>query len=390
MLRWPDGLDAAAFLADYWQKRPCVLRRFVPGFTTPLSPDELAGLACEPDVESRIVIEDGATAWELRHGPFLPGDFAELGEQGWTLLVQDVDKHLPDLAGILDAFDFVPRWRIDDLMISFAPPGGSVGPHVDAYDVFLVQGLGRRRWHIDPAPASLATLDGPEIAILSDFRARESYDLAPGDALYLPPGVAHHGVALDACMTYSVGFRAPSRHELIESFASRIAAGIPESERYADPDLAPDEAEGSLIGPGALARARRALGPLGRSVGEEDLAEWFGATLTEPKAWLHPGTDARPSPGDVAERLAGGGGLVRHGMALLARARVGETAFVFACGAAWRLPSELWEVASALVEQPGLDAAALGSALDDPRVLSLLADLVAAGALVWNDDPELA
>jgi len=390
MLRWPDGLDAAGFLATYWQKRPCLLRDFAPGFASPLSPDELAGLSCEPDVESRIVIEQGTTPWELRHGPFSAADFAKLGDRGWTLLVQDVDKHLPDLAGILEAFDFVPRWRIDDLMISFAPPGGSVGPHVDAYDVFLVQGMGRRRWIIDPEPSSLATLDGPEIAVLSDFRGKASYDLAPGDALYLPPGVAHHGVALDECMTYSVGFRAPSRHELIESFASRVAGVIPEAERYADPDLAPDEADGTLIGPAALARAREALGPLGRSVDDHDLAEWFGATLTEPKAWLQPETGERPSPDALAERLAGGDRLVRHGMALLARARVGETAFVFACGRAWRLPGGLWASASLFVERPELGAVELAAGLESAELRSLLADLVAVGALVWNDGPELA
>ena len=389
MIRWPDDLDAAGFLAAYWQKKPCLLRGFVPGFTSPLSPDELAGLSCEPDVESRIVIEHGETPWELRHGPFSAAAFAGLGDRGWTLLVQDVDKHLPELAGILDAFDFVPRWRIDDLMISFAPPGGSVGPHVDAYDVFLVQGLGRRRWTIDPEPSSLATLDGPEIAVLEDFRGQTSYDLAPGDALYLPPGVAHHGVALDECMTYSVGFRAPSRHELIESFASRVAAGIAESQRYADPDLALAEAEGGLIGPRALDRAREALGPLGRSVAAADLAEWFGAILTEPKAWLHPEADERPSPEERAGRLADGHRLVRHGMALLARARVGETAFVFACGRAWRLPATLWETASVIVERPGLGTAELGAGLGAREIRSLLADLVAAGALLWNDDAQL-
>ncbi|MEJ2522327.1 MAG: cupin domain-containing protein [Gammaproteobacteria bacterium] len=388
MLRWPEGLDPARFLAEYWQKRPCLLRGFFPGFETPLSPDELAGLACEPDVESRLVIEAGETPWEVRAGPFAPEDFGQLGEAGWTLLVQDVEKHLPDLAWITESLGFLPRWRIDDLMISFAPPGGSVGPHVDAYDVFLLQGHGRRRWQLDTSPASLATLPGPEIAVLADFHPHQTFELDPGDALYLPPGVAHHGIALSACMTYSIGFRAPGRRELIESLAGYLAARAPEHARFSDPDLTPDEVEGGLISPRALERARRDLGPLAAGVDDLALAEWFGALVTEPKLWLQPDSASRPCAKTLEERGRRGLGLVRHGMAILARAEAGGLALLFACGRCWRLPGSLWPQVSLLAERRAPTAEELQPLVASPEGAALLADLVEFGVFCFPEDEE--
>ena len=251
------GLDRRRFLKEYWQQRPLLIRQALPGFRCPLSAEELAGLALEPDVESRIVSGSVDAGWTLRHGPFENRDFTTAAERGWTLLVQDVEKHLPDLAWVIDAFDQVPAWRVDDLMISYAAPGGSVGPHIDAYDVFLLQGAGRRRWFIDERTAGRrAEHVTAGLRLLEGFEPTREWVLSPGDALYLPPGIPHHGVALDECLTCSVGFRAPALGDILAEVAEELeSAGAPEpllgDPRRREPDH-PLE-----IDPETLARARQ-------------------------------------------------------------------------------------------------------------------------------------
>ena len=234
-----QNFDSEAFVRQYWQKKPCLLRNAIADFETSISPEELAGLACEDDVHCRLVMQTGAEPpWTLRYGPFQESDFLDLPESNYSLLVSECEKWLPELSELLDQFRFLPDWRIDDLMISYAPPGGSVGPHVDQYDVFLLQAMGSRRWLYNETPArgDEAIIPGLELAILEDFRPEVDVTLHPGDILYLPPGHAHHGIALDACMTYSIGFRAPSADTVLESFvleSERLGA----FERYRDPDL---------------------------------------------------------------------------------------------------------------------------------------------------------
>ena len=199
----PLGMAPEEFLRDYWQKRPLLIRNAFPGFESPIAPEDLAGLACEDGVLARIVAHERAKdKWMLRHGPFPEEMFPELPDHDWTLLVQDVDKWDADIAALLPHFDFLPRWRIDDVMVSFAAPGGSVGAHVDQYDVFLLQAQGHRRWQIDdrPDPPVHYRLD-TELRLLQRFEPTHEWVLGPGDMLYLPPGVPHHGVAEDACLT---------------------------------------------------------------------------------------------------------------------------------------------------------------------------------------------
>ena len=210
-------LTVEEFLRDYWQQKPLLIRQAFPNFISPLSPDELAGLACETET-ARIVLEKGEKQpWEVRHGPFDEDEFAHLPESHWTLLVNDTDQFLPELKAILEPFRFLPDWRIDDLMISFAVEGGSVGPHIDEYDVFLIQAQGTRRWQINQqAPDKQNFLPDLELRIMRDFQVEQEWVLEPGDMLYLPPNVPHYGVALDQCMTYSVGFRAPTQADMLE------------------------------------------------------------------------------------------------------------------------------------------------------------------------------
>ena len=234
-----QGFDRVEFIQRYWQKKPCLMRQAFASLQLPVSAEELAGLACEEGVHSRLVIEkDAETPWQLSYGPFSEDDFRSLPESHYSLLVSECEKWIPEFAGLLDEFRFVPCWRIDDLMVSYAPVGGSVGPHSDEYDVFLLQVQGHRKWqYTDNRVENPALIAGLDLAIMQDFNPDQEVELAPGDMLYLPPGIAHHGVALDPCLTCSIGFRAATAVEVLESFileADRQELG---SQRYADAEL---------------------------------------------------------------------------------------------------------------------------------------------------------
>jgi len=239
--------DSALFLRDYWQKKPLLIRNPWDAWQNPLEPDELAGLACEAEVESRLVV--GAQgSWAVEHGPLAEARFARLGQEPSTLLVQAVDHHIPEVAALIAPFRFIPNWRIDDVMVSYATDGGGVGPHYDQYDVFLIQGNGCRRWRVGQLcddESSLVPHD--ELRLLAEFRATDEWLLEPGDILYVPPRIAHDGVAVgDDCMTYSVGFRAPSRSELLTHFVDDLVAEMEDDDRYADPELATQENPGEI------------------------------------------------------------------------------------------------------------------------------------------------
>jgi 50S ribosomal protein L16 3-hydroxylase len=317
-LQFPPGLDAQRFLQDYWQQQPLLMRQALPGVSNPLAPEELAGLACEAEVESRLIVEQGRTPWELRHGPFTEDAFTSLPASHWTLLVQDVDKHLPAAAELLEHFSFMPRWRLDDLMISYAADQGSVGPHLDAYDVFLVQTLGTRRWQISSHPYSDADLvPGLDLKVLNQFAAEHSWVLEPGDVLYLPPGVAHWGIAEGPCMTCSVGFRSPSQRELAAGWLQTVLDQSSEQRRYRDPrGLA--AGLGGRIPTTAVAAVRALLEELCQW-DDADLTRWFGQFITEPKPQLEPlPPDPELTLDALAAGLTAGQRLVPHPYARLA------------------------------------------------------------------------
>ena len=231
------------FLSQYWQKKPLLIRQAFPGLTSPLSAEELAGLACEEQVNARLVLEkDGSKPWQLEFGPFAENRFSDLPESHWSLLVSDVEKHCPETKSLLKPFHFIPDWRIDDLMISYAPTGGSVGAHTDAYDVFLIQLSGQRQWQI-AEHYDEETLCDTDLCILKDFKAEQQWLLNAGDMLYLPPNVAHHGIAQDFtnqqgetehCLTASVGFRAPSINTVAGDFVHFLNESRASDSRYRD------------------------------------------------------------------------------------------------------------------------------------------------------------
>lgn len=310
------GMDAGQFLRDYWQKHPLLIRNAFPDFTSPISPDELAGLSCEEGALSRLIVHDTATdAWKVQTGPLPEDVFATLPERDWTLLVQDVDKWDADVATLLHHFDFLPRWRLDDIMVSFAAPEGSVGAHVDQYDVFLIQGMGHRRWQIDAGPNPPQDFrEDVELKLLREFTPTHDWVLGPGDILYLPPGVPHHGVAQDACLTLSVGMRAPSHGELLTDLADTLAEHLPEARRYADPDLSPQSHDGR-IDADVLRRTRAALVDI-QQIDDDVLGNWFAGFITRYRSAGQIAPPPRaPSAMQLEKRLLAGAVLHLHPLA---------------------------------------------------------------------------
>jgi 50S ribosomal protein L16 3-hydroxylase len=283
------NFDIAAFLGNSWQKKPLLIKNPWAAWANPLEPDELAGLACEEGVESRLITQPDA-AWKLEHGPLAEDRFDSLGNKNWTLLVQAVDQHVPTVAALIEPFRFIPNWRIDDVMVSFAADGGGVGPHFDQYDVFLIQGSGTRRWKVGGrCDDQSALLPHDDLRLLANFEAEETFICAPGDLVYIPPGYSHDGVAIgDNCMTYSIGFRAPSRSELIGDWCDDLLADMQGDDRYGDPDLAKQENPGEISG-GAVDRLHAMI--TDRLSNREAFSRWFGEYSSTPK---YPEMDWQP------------------------------------------------------------------------------------------------
>jgi len=272
------GLTARAFVARHWHKEPLLIRGALPGFAGVATRDELFALAARDDVASRLVRRTGKR-FSLEHGPFSRTRLARLPRRDFTLLVQGMNLHSDAADALLRRFAFIPYARLDDVMVSYAAPGGGVGPHVDSYDVFLLQAHGRRRWRYGRQP-DLALLPDAPLKILRNFAPSDDATLEPGDMLYLPPDIAHDGTALNECMTYSIGFRAPLYREVVEAFVDHIRDSIEVDGRYADPDLRVS-AHPARIGAPLARRFARAIAELRWDATET--ARFIGRFLTEPK-----------------------------------------------------------------------------------------------------------
>lgn len=377
------GLTAREFLRDYWQKKPLLVRQAIPDFESPISPDELAGLALEEEVESRLVIEHGERPWELQRGPFNEDTFQDLPERDWTLLVQAVDQFVPEVAELLEDFKFLPKWRIDDLMISFAAPGGGVGPHFDNYDVFLLQAHGHRRWQIGQmCDADSPLLPHADLKILAQFEPTDEWVLAPGDMLYLPPRLAHCGTAEDDCMTYSVGFRAPSAAEVLTHFTDFLGQFLPDEERYSDADIQPSE-DPNQIQRDALERLKALLNE--HMSDERLLMTWFGQFMTEPKyPELVAGIEIEEE--DFLGALEDGAILIRNPSARMAWSEVGEDLVLFASGQSRLVSAHLRELLKLICSADALHVENLGAWLADDEGRTLLWELVKQGSLGFADE----
>jgi 50S ribosomal protein L16 3-hydroxylase len=371
------------FLAEYWQKRPLLIRDAFPGFSSPLSPEELAGLALEQGVASRLILERGTQPWELRFPPYEQGTFETLPESHWTLLVHEVDQWVPAVGRLLDRFRFLPNWRLDDVMVSYASPHGNVGAHLDHYDVFLLQGRGRRRWQIEtePRPRGEETVPDLDLRILSRFEPDKEWILEPGDMLYLPPRVPHLGVALDGCLTYSIGFRAPHQKELASAFGADLTERGDPSLRYADPNLTTGLEPGE-IDRGTLARVRTMLDRIDR--GDDTLAAWFGRFATEPKR-ERPDPEGDPEWTGPALRealLDRGLRLERTAPGRFAHYRHADgKATLFVSGEAYPLPLDEASFGPLITGSGGIDAGSLGELAGSEQLLEWMATWIHHGDL---------
>ena len=380
---------ADIFLARHWQKSPAFLPSAAGKSLPSLDADELAWLATLPDVESRLVLTDrvgDAPRYRLENGPFEESRLASLPGKDWTLLVNDVDKHLPDFRCYLDMVDFVPGWRIDDLMVSCAAPGGSVGPHEDNYDVFLVQGAGTREWQYGSRDATEPDEGSDALSLVKPFDPLERISCRDGDILYLPPRTPHWGIATDLCMTYSIGMRAPTIDELrlaAERCLQRDAALTGRGDRlfYADPDLTAAEADPGRISEQAVTRLK-AQSLVHDSLVHMDVATVLGCAVTDPKAWLAPesvtGLDASATIADPEP-------LAVHGMARIAWYRQEDRGAVYVNGVARPVDVDTLDVISRLCRHRQLGPDDKRKLADSPAGRELLLWLLGEGLFDVGD-----
>ena len=369
------------FLSEYWQKKPLLIRQALPKIKPPIAADELAGLACEEEVESRLIIQDAVSdQWELTHGPFDDATFSALPTTHWTLLVQAVDHWVPAAAEFLSQFYFIPSWRVDDLMISYSGDKGGVGPHYDNYDVFLVQVSGRRQWEVGGVYDEFSPRrpDTP-VKILTEWEPEHRWLLEPGDLLYVPPRVGHSGIAVgEDCMTCSVGFRAPSHRDILLDFPEYIGEQLTEEVRYADPDLVPQ------VNPGQITSeaVKKVQTILTQYVEDQDsLAQWFGRYMTAPKYLDEETEQEEHRLEDVRQHLAAGGTLIRNEGSRFAFQEHGKGLWLFVDGRQYTCGEAVAELVKTLCAERTFST--LGGQSEEHD--SLLLDLLKHGSLYLSD-----
>lgn len=367
------NLDRETFLARHWQRRPLLARKALAHFKPPVTSHQLAGLALEEHVEARI-IEQCGDQWLLHHGPFRQADYRR--DHPWSLLVQAVDHHLPEVAELRKLVDFLPQWRVDDVMVSYAVDGGSVGPHFDNYDVFLLQGEGRRLWKLGQfCDADTPLLANEELRILELFECQEEYLLEPGDMLYIPPRVAHWGIAQGDCTTFSIGFRAPRVTDLVSRWVDRLLETLDPEVFYSDANLE------SATRPGEI-RPRdleRVMAQLQGALDQETDNHWFGELVTEPR-YEPPGDED-----DLAEARAlleqNGAWVALSPAAKLAWQQEQSSIVVFANGDSREFAGSVLPLLTALCGNWRVEGDALADALADDDTDELLNYLLESGCI---------
>ena len=359
------GITPAQFLREYWHKKPLLIRQALPGFKALLPRETLFEMASREDIESRLVTHF-KQQWQIEKGPFpqLPSP----RKTHWTLLIQGVNLHDDTANALLNEFRFLPDARLDDLMISYATPSGGVGPHFDSYDVFLLQAHGKRRWRIG-AQQDLSLVEGLPLKILRDFQPEEEFVLEPGDMLYLPPHYAHDGIAEDECMTYSIGFRAPSYQEIGEAFLQFMMESIDLPGRYADPDLKPAKSPAEL----STAMVERVAKEMEKvRFTKEDITLFLGQYLSEPKPTLFFDSPQKPlSPARFHQQSK------KYGVKLARKTKM------LHCGKTIFINGESYEVS-------GKDKIALAQLADERKLSAEMLDILSEDAsetlLLWYED----
>ena len=362
------ALDSDAFLKHYWQQKPLLIRAAIPNFVAPIDANELAGLAMEDAIESRIV-ETHEKNWSLHHGPFDEADFSR--DVPWTLLVQSVDHYVQEVASLLQLVDFIPNWRVDDVMVSYAVDGGSVGPHYDNYDVFLLQGEGTRQWRLgQTCDSETQLLLNDDLRIIEHFECSEEYTLGPGDILYVPPGVAHWGIAQGECTTFSLGFRAPRVNDMLSRQVDEVLEQIDPEAFYTDVGLQGANRAGEIRDEDL----QRATALLRAAIERSTSKRWFGELLTEP-SYTNEITD---------EELAEGLELLKNTLSVVTLMPGSKLAWrdcdghieVYANGNTSNYPATVLPTLTALCGEQSLHGPALAQASASEANLDLLAHLL--------------
>ncbi len=371
------NLSREDFLTNYWQQKPLVIRGAFPDFEMPFSAEELAGLAIDTDAPTRIIIEKGLAPdfkpWTTKHSPFTDEDFTSLPDTHWSFLVNDVERYIPELGNVIEPFRFIPDWRIDDLMVSYAADKGSVGPHTDAYDVFLIQGAGKRRWQVitrENYPKEL--LDGPSLAILKNFEADEEWLLKTGDMLYLPPNVPHYGIAEGECFTFSVGFRAPQSSVLIQNW---VDSSFTETRRFSDIGRKLQASSGEISKDDIDKLSDLMLSTIKEKQGS--LSLFLGKYLTESKGEIPNNKDTHASPSFNPKME-----YERESWLRFAYITDDETIHFFADGKHLELPLEKKKDIQELCENYYYNAETLDSLAQDKGFNSLFTLLIREGGIV--------
>ncbi|EED32905.1 cupin 4 family protein [gamma proteobacterium NOR5-3] len=363
-------LEVKSFVARYWQKQ----HLFIPGgfkhFSVPADADELAGLAMEDELDARIVFRDGQH-WHQERGPFSQESYRRSGS--WTLLVQGVDQHWDEAAELLNAVSFLPSWRLDDIMMSYATDGGSAGPHYDNYDVFIIQGDGQRRWQVGGlCDASSALMDNTELRLLADFESQREYLMNTGDVLYIPPGIAHYGVSVGESTSFSIGFRAPRQSDLLARWADNLLNTLEDDALFCDPGREPATRVGEIT----TADLHRARAQLLRVFEDKD-PRWFGEAIT------NSGTTVQPSSDTALNLDEQGAWVTRAPGSRLAWHATDEELLVFAHGSTHDTPLALQSVMEALCAHEDVAVSAALEAHDAAQ--GLLSWLHDEGAILFYD-----
>ncbi|MFA7553223.1 MAG: cupin domain-containing protein [Spongiibacteraceae bacterium] len=381
-----NNFDIDEFLQHYWQKKPLLIRNAFPDFDNPISAEELAGLACEEQVESRLIKGNNNDGYELANGPLEESIFKSLPETEWTLLVQAVDHYSPEVAALLNHFRFIPNWRIDDVMVSYATTGGSVGPHFDNYDVFLLQGAGTRRWQLGKTyDSQSARQKNDQLLLLADFETQQEWILEPGDMLYIPPQISHWGIAEDDdCMTYSVGFRAPSQSEILADFCDHQIAQLTEDSRYTDTELTPQQNPGEIHMDVILSVQQLLRSHIGNTA---NIAEWFGRFMTQPKYFDEDHLDDQFTEQEIADFLEQNEEMYRDGAARFAFSQLDNQTLFYANGLSYPCKSSQSKAfAELLAATDSYSCAEVKKLISDNESFTLLETLLNQGSVYFDEE----
>lgn len=376
-----NDLTPQQFLAQYWQKKPVLIRGGIANFDDPISPDEFAGLAMEEQIESRLVWQENGQ-WQAQHGPF--EDYSHLGDSDWSLLIQGVDHWDEQVAELLRPFRFIPNWRIDDVMVSFATPGGGVGPHVDNYDVFIIQGSGKRHWQVGSDGEHQEVVAHSALLHVEKFTPIIDVELLPGDILYIPPGFPHQGTALENSMSFSVGFRTSSKTTLLSNFADYLIDQQLGKDMVVDPERQPTATPG-LVDKEDVAKLKNAM--LSLLGDESQIVEFLGLHLSQAKHELALDPEQEMlTEQEVADYLSEDSSLIRlAGLRCLYFEHSLALSSIYINGEKFTLSKELAPAIRLLADNTELAYSQLAAWLAFPEFKSLIVTLINAGYYYIQD-----